>query len=87
MLSFFPSFGDFQHCMRSAPSLLLHLISLFCLDTKYIASSCYSDSEMEVIQNGLHGDSEILNGVVVTNSFISNRGEAGALRQRILFAS
>jgi hypothetical protein len=56
-------------------------------DKKCIASSCYFDSEMEVIQNGLHGDSEILNGVVVTNSFISNRGEAGALRQRILFAS
>jgi hypothetical protein len=56
-------------------------------DKKYIASSCYFDSEMEVIQNGLHGDSEILNGVVVTNSFISNRGEAGTLRQRILFAS
>lgn len=33
-------------------------------DIKYIASSCYFDSEMEVIQNGLHGDSEILNGVV-----------------------
>jgi hypothetical protein len=42
---------------------------------------------MEVIQNGLHGDSEILNGAVVKNSFISNRGEAGALRERILFAS
>ncbi len=38
MLSFFSSFGDFEYCMPSAPSLLLHLISLFCLDTQHVGS-------------------------------------------------
>lgn len=45
MLSFFSSFGDFEYCMPSAPSLLLHVISLFCLDTQHViclwwASEC-----------------------------------------------